>query len=352
MKKLKFITWFLFYLFLNIFACHGFAQQDSAKQKSWDANQPLLPANSAWAIDRFHQKLDSQKVNNYNLVFIGNSITQTLGDIGGKYDSLKLIWQRHFAPRKAINLGFNGFRTEGILWLLQNGLLSFRKPPKLFVLLIGTNNADSRNFPFVHSAEQIFSGTKAIVDFIRKKYPASNVLVLRIFPKGSDDQRSEATSPPIFSFSSSDVEIAKRAGELTSKLADGKHVFWLDLSRVFLRSDNKINTALMPDLLHPNYAGAKAWVNAMEPTLARLMGDKPILDTDIVIVDKKLTTGWMRYENLRTSSPANNFLKTLNGKIGMLLCKYEGNLPVERNCFKGNKIKIGHCEFSCETPAF
>lgn len=287
MKKFKFISWFLCCLFSTIVACHSFAQQDSAKHQSWDADKPLLPANSAWAVDRLQQKLDSQAVNNYNLVFIGNSITQTLGEIGGKYDSLKLIWQRHFASRNALNLGFNGFRTEGILWLLQNGLLSFRKPPKLFVLLIGTNNADSRNFPFAHTAEQIFSGTKAIVDFIRNKYPTSNVLVLRIFPKGLDEQKSEATSPPVFSFSAADVEIAKRSGELTSKLADGKHVFWLDINHVFLRSDKKINIALMPDLLHPNYAGAKAWVNAMEPVLAALIGDKPIQDTDTIIVDKK-----------------------------------------------------------------
>jgi hypothetical protein len=34
----------------------------------------------------------------------------------------------------------------------------------------------------------------------------------------------------------------------------------------------------MPDLLHPNLAGAEAWAQAIEATLARLMGDKPIVD--------------------------------------------------------------------------
>jgi hypothetical protein len=34
----------------------------------------------------------------------------------------------------------------------------------------------------------------------------------------------------------------------------------------------------MPDLLHPTLAGAEAWAQAVETTLARLMRDKPIVD--------------------------------------------------------------------------
>jgi lysophospholipase L1-like esterase len=46
----------------------------------------------------------------------------------------------------------------------------------------------------------------------------------------------------------------------------------MDLNPVFLRPDGTINTDLMPDLLHPNQAGAEAWAQAIEPTLTRLMG--------------------------------------------------------------------------------
>ena len=45
---------------------------------------------------------------------------------------------------------------------------------------------------------------------------------------------------------------------------------------MFLRPDGTINTELMWDLLHPSPAGAEAWAQAIEPTLARLMGD-PLL---------------------------------------------------------------------------
>ena len=63
---------------------------------------------------------------------------------------------------------------------------------------------------------------------------------------------------------------------MTSKLADGRHVFWLDVNATFLRPDGTINIERMPDLLHPNLAGAEAWAQAIEPTLARLMGERAI----------------------------------------------------------------------------
>jgi lysophospholipase L1-like esterase len=42
------------------------------------------------------------------------------------------------------------------------------------------------------------------------------------------------------------------------------------VNRLFLRPDGKINIDHMPDLLHPNLAGAEAWAQAIEPTLTKL----------------------------------------------------------------------------------
>jgi beta-glucosidase len=144
------------------------------------------------------------------------------------------------------------------------------------VLLIGTNNTDDRNFRHVHTAEQIAAGTKAIVDLIRARHPSTKILVLRIFPRGGEGQQGFAER--VFHGSPQCVETCRQAGALTAKLADRKHIFWLDIGSVFLRPDGTINTDLMPDLLHPNLAGAEAWAQAIEPTLAKLMGDQPIVD--------------------------------------------------------------------------
>lgn len=93
------------------------------------------------------------------------------------------------------------------------------RAPKVAMLLTGTNNVDDRHFKRIHTAEKIFTGTKAIVDLIRKKHPTTKILVLRIFPRGGDDEKS--VSPPDFNSSAQCIETCRRAGELTKQLADG-----------------------------------------------------------------------------------------------------------------------------------
>jgi len=236
--------------------------------KLGDADYPR-PSPSA----RHDQKVKAAKDRNYDVVLIGDSITHTLGELGGKYEPMKEVWNRHFAPLNAINLGHNGYRTEQILWNLQNGEIDFKKSPKVVMLLIGTNNTDDRNFKTAHTAEQVFKGTKAIVKTIRKRHPETKILLLRIFPRGGDDEKG--VSPPAFNSSAKCIETCRQAGELTRRLADEKKIFWLDINYVFLKPDGNINTELMWDLLHPSPTGAEIWVQAIMPTLTKLLNGKP-----------------------------------------------------------------------------
>lgn len=239
------------------------AQRADAKMGDADFPRPS-------PCDRHSEKVEAAKRGEYDLVMIGDSITHTVGELGGKYEPMKEVWEKHFAPRRAINLGHNGYRTEQILWNLQNGELDFARSPKVAVLLIGTNNTDDRHFKTVHTAEQVFAGTRAIVNVIKKRHPTTKIVVLRIFPRGGDDE--VGVSPPAFNSSKQCIETCRKAGELTKRLADGKQVFWLDVNHVFLHDDGKINTDRMWDLLHPSPAGAAAWAKAIEPTLTKLMG--------------------------------------------------------------------------------
>lgn len=224
--------------------------------------------------DRHTQKVAAVRSGHYDLAMIGDSITHSVGEMPGSiYDPLKAVWDRYYAPRKAINLGYSGFRTENILWNLQNGELDFQESPKVAVILLGTNNTDDRNFKTVHSPEQVFDGTRAIVELIRHRHPTTKILILRIFPRGGDWQPGFAAR--VFHGSEQCLETVRKAGLLTRRLADGNHVFWLDVNPVFLRPDGSINTDLMPDLLHPNLAGAEAWAQAIVPTIDRLFGNSP-----------------------------------------------------------------------------
>jgi len=246
----------------------GFVMPLQAQSMPGDADFPTRNGTP-----RHDEKVQAVKSANYDLVLIGDSIIHTTGDMNdGKYAPNLAVWKRHFEPRHALNLGMNGQRTEEILWNLQNGQLDFLKSPRVIVLLIGTNNADDRHFPHTHTAEQIFAGTKAITDLIRQRHPDTRILVLRIFPRGGDGEKG--VSPPAFNASAQCIETCRRAGELTAGLADGSHIFWLDVNAVFLRPDGTINPDRMWDLLHPSPAGTEVWVQAVEPTLAKLMGEE------------------------------------------------------------------------------
>jgi len=225
--------------------------------------------------DRHTQKVAAIKAGEFELAMVGDSITQCVGEGGaGEWEPLQAVWNKYYAPRHAINLGYSGYRTENILWNLQNGELDFAKSPKVITLLIGTNNTDDQHYPRFHTGEQVFAGTKAIVDLIKQRHPTTKILILAILPSGGPDDRTPYARK--YNRSAAGIAANRRANELSARLADGKQVFWFDAGPVFLRPDGSINTDLMPDMIHPNAAGAEARAQAMEPLLAKLLGEKPV----------------------------------------------------------------------------
>lgn len=230
------------------------------------SNPATVPVPQPGMEKRHAEKVALARQHRYDLLMIGDSITHGLE--GPAFAS---VWQQFYAPRNALNLGYGGARTENILWNLTHGELE-NQSPKVVTLLIGTNNSDDANYPAVSTAEQIAEGTAAIVKLLREELPEAKILVLRIFPRSNVYQKPDGSERgSVQKRSATNL----RAGELTASLADGEHVFYLDINSIFLRPDGSIDPQLMPDLLHPSPAGALAWARAMEPQLAKLFGDTP-----------------------------------------------------------------------------
>ena len=200
-----------------------------------------------------HQSFnDRVKKGNVDLLFIGDSIThfwETPSPQGGA-----AVWQKFYARRNAVDLGIAGDGTGQVLWRLQNGNVD-GIAPKLAVLMIGTNNA-WRSMP-----EEIAAGVKADVAELRARLPRTKVLVLAIFPRGADNNDHLR-------------QVNDAANKLIAKLADDKLVFFQDINARFLDGDGKLPTTIMPDLLHPCEKGYQIWADAIEPTVAKLMGEK------------------------------------------------------------------------------
>ena len=123
----------------------------------------LAPAErlaEAWWKDRHEAKKPLAAQGGHQLVFIGDSITQGWESHG------KAVWEKYYAHRKALNLGYSGDRTEHVLWRLTHDELK-QVDPALFVVMIGTNNTGHRKEPASQTAE----GVQAILKLLQAHSP-------------------------------------------------------------------------------------------------------------------------------------------------------------------------------------
>lgn len=206
-----------------------------------------VPRADDWWVKRNDEYNARAKQGDVDLVFLGDSITEHWAVEG------KEIWQERYAPRKAVNLGISGDRTQHVLWRLDHGNVDGLSP-KLVVLMIGTNNSNGQD----NTAEEIADGIMAIVEKLRAKLPETKILLLAIFPRSQDADAQRD-------------KVAK-ASKLASRITDGKVVYYLDIGQHFLNPDGTISPEVMPDYLHLSPKGYRIWADAIEDTLSKLLG--------------------------------------------------------------------------------
>lgn len=198
------------------------------------------------------------------VIFIGDSITQGWEGAG------KEVWERYYAPRKALNLGISGDRTQHVLWRLDNGNLDGLKP-RVAVIMIGTNNSNGED----NTVEQIADGVRAIVAKLRARLPETKVVLLAIFPRAENPgpQRGKVL----------------QVNQLLQRLGDNRDVFFVDFGYKFLNDQGLIPRELMPDYLHLTPAGYALWAESIEGLLAHLLGESPVSATS----GARLTGEWI-----------------------------------------------------------
>ncbi|MCL2742627.1 MAG: GDSL-type esterase/lipase family protein [Planctomycetaceae bacterium] len=232
-----------------LFVLFVFAAAYASAQELSSALKPVSRPNLEWWMPRHEKNVEEFNKGGINLLMIGDSITHGWERAG------KDVWTKYYEPRKAVNLGFGGDRTEHVLWRLDNLPIS-KINPKAAVLMIGTNNSNT--------AKETADGIKAVVQKLEKAYPNMKILVLYIFPR--DNQP--------------DGEKRKKVNEINSYLPeflkDEKNVTLLDIGKVFLDENGVLQPEVMKDFVHPGADGYKLWAEAMEPTLAKLLGDEEV----------------------------------------------------------------------------
>lgn len=233
----------------------GYGQANLPETMRPAIDEAPLKAHSYDWMARHNAVLDRLKQGKVDLILVGDSITQMWGGSPQPGGPGQFLWDKYFGSRNAVNLGFGWDRTQHVLWRLQNGEIDGIRP-KVAVVLIGTNNIGT------NTTDDVVAGIDAIVDTLHTKLRRTKILLLGIFPRGHGPETR-------------DRKLIEEVNTRISALGKKRGIVYLDLSANFLEPDGTITTDMMRDYLHPTPKGLAIWVHAMEPTLAKMFGDKP-----------------------------------------------------------------------------
>lgn len=235
------------------------------------AQAPIHPAatpadrlSESWWADRHKAILEAVKTQpDAQLLLIGDSITNNYDKANPPDEDFQPTWKQFYQPRMALNLGFSGDTTANVLWRLDHGEVEGLHP-KVAMVLIGTNNTGHAH----QSAEETEVGIDAVIADLEQRLPQTQILLLGLLP--------------------SDISVEKTADDqavnryLATCYGENARVTYLDISTIFF-AHGQLNTAIFYDprlpqhgkALHPDTVGQRRMAEAIEPTLARMMGDSP-----------------------------------------------------------------------------
>lgn len=228
------------------------------------ASTPFSRDNLPWWHARHEEKLARVRQGHVDLIFLGDSITQDWEQRGPpEWRDFVPQWQRFYGDRNAVNLGFKGDTTASLIWRMQHGEVDGIQP-KVAVVLIGANNNGRVHW----SAAETLSGIASVITEAHRTLPSTKILLLPVLPSERSawvDQTTDAINRG-----------------LTQRYGAGQDamVTYVDVTGVFVREGRLDRTAFFdayltpPDpLLHPTAQAQARMSEAIEPVLARLLGD-------------------------------------------------------------------------------
>lgn len=208
-----------------------------------------------WWMPRHQSKVAEAAKKAPKVVFIGDSITH-------HWDTCATAQRDKYFSKgdlKMLNLGFEGDRTQNVLWRLTEGKGLDGFEAKVVFLMIGTNNAGWGKEPPIDT----IAGIREIIRVIREKQPKAKLVLTAIFPRGKDGndfcRKYNATV---------NREIVK--------FADGKDIVWLDFNDRFLNADGTLPQKMFPDFLHPTGDGYEIWAEEALPYAKAALAGKPM----------------------------------------------------------------------------
>mmetsp|Transcript_1358 Transcript_1358/g.2176 ORF Transcript_1358/g.2176 Transcript_1358/m.2176 type:complete len:319 (-) Transcript_1358:378-1334(-) len=225
--------------------------------------------------------------NDVDVVFLGDSITEEWngwsmgGQRGGRqFDDIAHVFETMFQKGKggeveALALGISGDVAPNLLWRIQNGEMPDNLNPKVWWVLIGTNDFGKHKC----SEEIVLMGILRVVEEIMHHKPDATIVINGILPRSSrpdgklvgDDKNNDDDDDKVIDF----WPAIQAVNENLQKICE-KHdqLEYFDADSIFIkekRSKKYIPSALMKDRLHPTALGHKIWGEAIVKKLSEIL---------------------------------------------------------------------------------
>lgn len=221
------------------------------------ADEPVMRSdnNSHIAHEQLVAKAKTGKI---DLYFLGDSITRRWG--ATDYPAFLSNFKSNFYGWNAADFGWGADTTQNILWRITHGELDGVNP-KVIVLLAGTNNVGKEAGDDA-KIEDVTHGITAIIKLCEAKAPRATIILMGIFPRNDGPT----------------TDCINRINTKIEKLADTKHVRYLNINDRLADQHGKLYEGVMMDKLHPTLKGYQIWADALKPVLLELLGAPKLVD--------------------------------------------------------------------------
>lgn len=206
------------------------------------------------------------------LILLGDSITESyLGSSYGqpqdRFADVPSVLKTEYTNFEPLVLGISGDQTQHLLWRLMNGgiLPEYASDPNaVFVVLIGTNNIGGGEEP-----GEVNQALRTIAQYLLEEVKG-RIIFVELLTRGDVFRTKDICPPrcdengkPLSSFMPSINEVNTAMRENMSRLTRKYRgrISTVNCNGVFapdeaaVQRGEEVNTALMPDSLHPNADG-------------------------------------------------------------------------------------------------
>jgi lysophospholipase L1-like esterase len=210
---------------------------------------PIADAREEWQ-EQHAEFIKIASSRQLELIFFGDSLTRG-------WIEHQQVWVEHVTPKPTGFFAIGGDTTNHVLWRIENGELD-GPPPKLVLLLIGTNNRW-----VLDDSTDIATSIAFITARIQERVPQAKILVLGVLPQGP---KAWGSSRVIFT----DVN------QQLKSLDNAKSIFVRDLGACLLDTDGELNKTVSEDGTHLTQVGYMRLANALGPIVRELLGEPPV----------------------------------------------------------------------------